>query len=148
MTICDRIRALRKHLGLKQKVMAEKLKFSHFTQNAIEKGRQSPTNEYLQALTSTYNVNMNWLMTGEGGMFLGSGSHPDISVENSGVIGFVGNNARNVDIKNEVGVVGDVAAESDITKALQQENDRLKYEVAALTEQIRLLNEIIALLKK
>jgi len=71
MTPGQRVKDIRKCLKIRQNKLAESIGISAFTQNATENGRQAPTHAYLARLASLYNVNVNWVLTGEGSMFIG-----------------------------------------------------------------------------
>ena len=68
-TIAQRIRKLRKHLGLSQKEFAQKLNRKQSTVGMWESGeRNVPDFTYL-GLAQVFGVNETWLRTGEGEMF-------------------------------------------------------------------------------
>lgn len=64
----ERIKQLRKILGLSREEFANKLGLkSRGKIENIELGRTSPDEPFLDLICKTYNVNSNWLHTGEGG---------------------------------------------------------------------------------
>jgi transcriptional regulator with XRE-family HTH domain len=69
MEVGDRLRQLRQKLGLTQSQMAQKLGVTLNTYQRYELGNRSLTVEKLQQLRKHFGVNLNWLLTGEGGMF-------------------------------------------------------------------------------
>lgn len=69
MTIGERIRTLRKELGLTQTEFAEKIctTQSHLASN--ETGKRQVTERTVQLICNEFGVNKQWLQTGEGQMF-------------------------------------------------------------------------------
>lgn len=70
--IASRIREVRKALGTKmsQEEFGATLGVSRSVIANIEYDKVAPTDLFLKMLCKTYNVNMDWLMTGEGEMFV------------------------------------------------------------------------------
>lgn len=66
----DRIKALRKKLGLTQQAIADVAGIKRNTVAQYEMGRNEPTNAVITLICKTYNVNETWLRTGEGEMFV------------------------------------------------------------------------------
>lgn len=74
MGINQRFRDLRYHLRLSQIEMAQEIGLTTASSiSHIEQGKNQLTNASLQMLAQKFNVNQNWLMTGEGSMFNESG---------------------------------------------------------------------------
>ncbi len=70
MEIYERIKELRKTtLKMNQTDFGEKIGLSQSNVANIEKGRISLTDRNIQVVCTTYNVNENWLRTGEGNPF-------------------------------------------------------------------------------
>ena len=65
----NRIKALRKSLGLTQQEFAEKLGSVQNTITGYETGRRVPSNQVLALMVREFNVNEVWLRTGAGEMF-------------------------------------------------------------------------------
>lgn len=65
----DRIRLLRKTLGLNQGEFAECLAMQSSALSMIEVGENALTEKNVQLICMTFNVNKSWLRTGEGEMF-------------------------------------------------------------------------------
>lgn len=65
----NRIKAVRKSLGLSQRAFGEKLGVSRDVINNIEYGRVQPKDLFLQHMCELYKVNERWLESGEGEMF-------------------------------------------------------------------------------
>lgn len=69
-TANERIKELRKALGLKQHELANALGLSTVMLNYIENGKRSLTERNAKYICDKYNVNVQWLLTGEGDMFI------------------------------------------------------------------------------
>jgi transcriptional regulator with XRE-family HTH domain len=67
--IGDRLKGIRKKLNLPQKEMAAALQIAPSYLCGIEKGNGNPGPELFVRLASEFNVNMNYLFTGNGEMF-------------------------------------------------------------------------------
>jgi DNA-binding XRE family transcriptional regulator len=65
-----RLIQVREHLGLQQNEMARVLSMKASSYNQIESGRNNVSPRVATILKLTYNVNPNWLETGEGEMML------------------------------------------------------------------------------
>lgn len=65
----DRIKALRKELGMTQQAFADKLKISRDNVANYESGRREPTAAAVSLICTTFGVDEIWLRTGEGEMF-------------------------------------------------------------------------------
>ena len=74
----ERIKAVRKALGISQRDFCGGIYLSHSFYAKIETGTRSPNERVYQLICSKYNVSRNWLATGEGEMF--SGEPPDIEL--------------------------------------------------------------------
>jgi len=67
----ERIKELRKVLGLSREEFANKLGLkSRGKIENIELGRTSPDEPFLDLICKTYNINPEWLRTGQGEMFI------------------------------------------------------------------------------
>jgi transcriptional regulator with XRE-family HTH domain len=69
VSIGERIKKLRKHLDLTQQKFGERLGIKGNTVAQYELGRNEPIDAVLSLLCKEFNVNENWLRTGEGEMF-------------------------------------------------------------------------------
>ena len=78
-TIKERLRTLRKYLGLSQDELALNTEFKRTTVAGYESGISLPPADFLTELNKKYKVNSNWLLTGEGEMFI---QKQDKSLEN------------------------------------------------------------------
>jgi len=68
--IGERIRLIRKKLGLTQKEFGERIGVIDRLVSKWEKGLNEPTSKSLKAIAQEFNVNLHWLLTGEGEMFI------------------------------------------------------------------------------
>lgn len=70
-TIGERLKEVRtKYLNLSQEEFGNTLGIGRGAIYNIEKGLVEPKESFMQLLCSTYNINREWLTTGEGDMFL------------------------------------------------------------------------------
>lgn len=65
----DRLKLLRKELGMTQEKFAERLNIKRNTLANYEIGRNVPIDAVIALICKEYNVNEKWLRTGEGEMF-------------------------------------------------------------------------------
>ena len=66
----ERIIRVREILKLNQKDFGEKLGLSKSAANALEIGRRQPSRETLIIMAEKLNINITWILTGYGEMFL------------------------------------------------------------------------------
>ncbi|WDQ30454.1 helix-turn-helix transcriptional regulator [Paenibacillus marchantiae] len=66
----NRIKAIRKYLGLSQSVFGERLGVSRDVISNIEYNRVQPKELFIKHLCERYSVNEKWLLLGEGEMIL------------------------------------------------------------------------------
>ena len=66
----NRIKALRKELNLTQEKFGERLGMKKNSISQIENGINALTEQLLVSICREFNVNEEWLRTGEGGMFV------------------------------------------------------------------------------
>ena len=66
------LRNCRKSLALSQGEMAEKLGMAQVQYGTYERGSRKPSAEVFQKLIKEFNININYLLTGEGPMFITS----------------------------------------------------------------------------
>lgn len=64
----ERLKEIRKHIGKTQKDFGAMLGVSRDTYASYESGRVVPNDTFIQLLCSLFNVNENWLRTGDGEM--------------------------------------------------------------------------------
>ncbi len=65
----ERIKALRKELGLTQDQLADELAITRQTLYTWESGLRTPPKKMLSAICQRFGVSLSWLETGEGEMF-------------------------------------------------------------------------------
>ncbi len=65
----ERVKELRKALGLSGEKFGEPLGIKRAAVSNIENGRSNLTEQMIIAICSVYNVNEDWLRTGQGSMF-------------------------------------------------------------------------------
>jgi len=73
MKMNERLKLIRKALSLNQAAFGDRLGVTPTAISRIEKGERSLTDQMFLAISREYNVNENWLRTGNGDMFV----HPD-----------------------------------------------------------------------
>jgi len=71
----DRLKQFRKLLKMNQKDLSEVLNISQSTLSQIENSYYAVSIQALSTLYNEYNLNTNWLVTGEGEMFLSNGQN-------------------------------------------------------------------------
>jgi transcriptional regulator with XRE-family HTH domain len=69
MTILDRIRLVRKTLGVNQGEFAQRIGLTQTSMSMIEKGRAALTEKNIKLICATFAVDEAWLRTGNGEMF-------------------------------------------------------------------------------
>ena len=70
MTQGERIREVRKTLGLTLEKFGEKIGMKKNSVSQIENGKNSVTEQVVKAICREYNVDYMWLTTGDGEMFI------------------------------------------------------------------------------
>jgi transcriptional regulator with XRE-family HTH domain len=80
--LSKRIKQLREYLGLSQEAFAEKAGLSYHQVSKYERHKISPSSDILLLLRKKYNVNLHWLLSGEGEMLI----NPAESVLPSGIL--------------------------------------------------------------
>lgn len=66
----ERLKKLRKELDMTQQEFAEGIGIKRNTMATYESGRNEPIDAVISLICKTFNVNENWLRTGEGEMFI------------------------------------------------------------------------------
>ena len=69
MTILDRIRLVRKTLGVNQGEFAHRIGLTQTSMSMIEKGRAALTEKNIKLICATFAIDEDWLRTGNGEMF-------------------------------------------------------------------------------
>ncbi len=70
MSIGKRIKEIKTTLNLTSAELAEKLQIPVRTIGSYERDEAQPGPKFLNALIETYKININWLLTGKGNMFI------------------------------------------------------------------------------
>lgn len=70
MTQGERIREVRKALGLTLEKFGEKIGMKKNSVSQLENGKNSVTEQVVKAICREYNVDYMWLITGDGEMFI------------------------------------------------------------------------------
>jgi transcriptional regulator with XRE-family HTH domain len=79
VSINVRIKAVRNALGLSQRAFCRGIFLSQGYYAQIESGIKKANERIYELISTKYNVNKDWLLTGKGEMF--SGSTPDVELE-------------------------------------------------------------------
>lgn len=64
----DRIKEIRKTVGLSQKEFGERVGVTYSSISLIEKGTNNPSEQTIRAICTQFNIRREWLETGEGPM--------------------------------------------------------------------------------
>lgn len=75
----NRIVLLRKNLGYSQEKFAQELNLSRNFINQIEAGKKNPSDRTVLDICREFNVNEEWLRTGEGEMFMDVSQEEEIA---------------------------------------------------------------------
>jgi len=68
-TVYERIKAVRKALGISQRDFCAGIYLSHSFYAKIETGTRNPNERVYELICNKYKVNKDWLITGKGDMF-------------------------------------------------------------------------------
>lgn len=79
MTENERVKELRKALGLTQEKFGERVGLKKSAISQIESGVNGVTDQLLLSVCREFNVNEDWLRTGEGSMFMESNEDEEIT---------------------------------------------------------------------
>jgi transcriptional regulator with XRE-family HTH domain len=77
-TISERIKAVRKALGMSQRDFCGGIYLSHSFYAKIETGTRNPNERIYELISNKYKVNKEWLITGKGEMFSETPQDTDI----------------------------------------------------------------------
>jgi transcriptional regulator with XRE-family HTH domain len=78
-SISERIKAVRKALGISQRDFCGGIYLSHSFYAKIETGTRNPNERVYELISNKYKVNKNWLITGRGEMF--NEPPPDVELD-------------------------------------------------------------------
>ena len=83
----DRIQQLMRHEGMTQQEFATTLELSPSSLSSIFNGRTNPTNNHVLAIHKRFpNINVNWLMFGEGDMYVDEESAGELGETEMGAV--------------------------------------------------------------
>lgn len=68
--IHSRIKKIRESFGISRKIFAEKLDLPLSNLSYLESGEREPSRQVLTKMAETFNININWLLLGQGEMFV------------------------------------------------------------------------------
>lgn len=126
-SICLRIKEARELTKEKQKIFANKIGIEQASLSSIENGK-TPSLDTVIKVALVYQVNLNWLLTGEGEMLKSAAQSTQQHAENNIVV--------EIDkMKMEIGYLKKIIILSD------EHNKQLQINVATLLKQIELLEE-------
>ena len=82
-TIGDRVRKIRKSHALTQKEFGDSISIAHSSVCLLEKDKLGRIDRTLNAICKEYNINKEWLLTGQGNMFEENDSPiiPELEIE-------------------------------------------------------------------
>jgi transcriptional regulator with XRE-family HTH domain len=69
-TVGGRVRLLRKSLGLTSVELSKRTGINRTYISDVESNRREPSRNFLDSLNATFNASYDWLLTGQGEMFL------------------------------------------------------------------------------
>lgn len=94
----DRFIEIRKHFFQNQSEMATAFNISKQTISDYERGRTFPKTDILEKLATEYNVNLNWLIAGQGNMLLSD----DDKINSNELIQQLQGRIKELEIENKV----------------------------------------------
>ena len=128
MEIGDRLRQLRRHIGINQIDFAHSIGLKQGSYSDLERGKSGLSNHVKNALFEKYKVNIDWLLNGDGNMF----EKTNIENQSNTVAGSGAN------ITGSGNTIGNINSDNSF------ENNSLKKEIEELKKEInRLKDELI-----
>ena len=76
----NRVKEIRKYVGLTQEKFAQSIGVSRSNVTNVELGKIQLTDRLIKTICSVYNVDENWLRTGEGEMFISLNSDDEFDM--------------------------------------------------------------------
>ena len=132
MNFNERIKLIRKHLGLNQKEFGDILGVSQRAVSNWESGRNEPSIEVLNSISTKWAVNPTWLLTGKGEMFL---------KDTPQIAGIVGSEIQNAAITGHNGVA--VIGNNNVAG-----NNNTVTTTSNLSDEDKMIQELITAFKK
>lgn len=130
MSVGKRIREIRKKINLSQKDFSGTLETTQVVLSRYENESRKPTTSVLNKLNEIYHIDINWLLTGKGEMFITS---PD-------QVTFSGSSCNNVEIEKLETELSEARTNVSI---LEKENKELNTQlISRLNELLSLKNEL------
>ena len=77
--IHTRLKEIRKLMKMSIREFSKEIYFSHSVYGQVELGTREPNDRIIQLISSRFNINKKWILTGKGEMF--SSPPPDIRLE-------------------------------------------------------------------
>ena len=108
----DRIRALRKALDMTQKEFAEKIGLKRNSVASYEIGKNYPMDTVIKSICREFNVNEDWLRTGEGEMFIQLPEEDEVAAYVSDILEDDGENPLYLIIKEIMHTYNEVSPKS------------------------------------
>ncbi|EHO40400.1 helix-turn-helix domain protein [Caldithrix abyssi DSM 13497] len=124
----DRLNILIKKLGLAKKDFAKSINVSPGNLSDWLKGKSEPSSKALIRICEIYNVNLNWLLTGQGNMFLQPSPPPTVNEHAQAY------QAKEQEIERLKQEITNLKAE---LKKMDQEEEKDKAHLQALQAKIR-----------
>ncbi len=78
MTVGKRIKKIKNTLNITSSALAKRLSIPLRTIGSYERDEAPPSEKFLNALISVFQININWLLTGAGEMFINSKDTDDL----------------------------------------------------------------------
>lgn len=129
-----RLTLLRDKIGLNQKDFAREIHVKQPHLSEMERGIKSVSQKTLQNIGERYStVNISWLLTGEGEMFLQKSEQPVLRVVGEEQEEYAKQDKRVQAVLEVIAMVEQVSAHYD---AMAEENRQMREEIAALQERV------------
>lgn len=139
MNSSERVKIIRKSLKLSQQKFADGLAISKGYVNAVEAGRTEPSFRFVKALIESYNVSINWVITGNGNIFLNSEesqTENNETTDRNSLMNLLESSLRKAEMQVELSL----KAEKQVEAALKEVDDivgLIKAKEQDLTREIR-----------
>ena len=148
MSISQRFKTLLFNLDLNARELANELSVAQSTVSKSISGDTLPSSKMLIPLGEKLNVNVNWLLFGNGEMFLSgqiSTNHKIINGDNNHTQ--VGNNSKNT-INSNNNLINSNNSNNTEVESLKKDNKSLNKEIKSLNRVIESQEKLISVLEK